>query len=108
MPCPATGFRYRTGFAACLYGCRCRVLNRPLRALGHAVVAHHAGHTDAIVGKNVFASALLRFAVSRMLAPLPDRGFIAPERKRQYLALVIEAGETLDRNETVDFLEFGA
>jgi len=43
----------------------------------------------------------------KVAAPLPDRLLIAPELKREELALLVEALEPLDRDESVDLLHLG-
>src|SRR3546814_3692162 len=53
------------------------------------------------------AAAALRRLVLGVLAPAHHRRLVAPERQRQHLALVGQAGEALDGNEAVDLLELG-
>ena len=78
-----------------------------LLALEHAVVAYHCGNAQPVIGENAGTAARLREAVRFQAAPALDRILIPPERERQDLAVIREAGETLDRYEAVDFLELG-
>src|SRR3970040_1031369 len=73
--------------------------------LGHAVVADHARDAEPIVGENAGPALRLRKAMPLELAPAFDRLLIAPDRKRQRLALVCETFEPLDRDEPVKLLE---
>src|SRR3546814_2530232 len=53
------------------------------------------------------ASAALRRLVLGVLSPAHHCRLFAPERQRQHLGLVGQAGEALDGNEAVDLLELG-
>src|SRR3970282_1646321 len=84
---------------------QCPAVGRRLPSVGHAVVADHARDAEPIVGENAGPALRLRKAMPLELAPAFDRLLIAPDRKRQHLALVCETFEPLDRDEPVKLLE---
>src|SRR3546814_5179252 len=84
-----------------------RSLLRRLLPRIEPVVAHHLGNPDAVILEDVMAAAALGRLVLGVLAPAHHCRLVAPERQRQHLALVGQAGEALDGNEAVDLLELG-
>src|ERR1019366_9052717 len=80
-----------------------RKLLRRLLALEHPVIAHHRRDAQPVVGNNAAAALELRLMMFFVLPPFNDCRFVAPERQRQNPAGLGQAGETLDRNEAVDF-----
>jgi hypothetical protein len=76
-----------------------------LCAVGHAVVADHAGDTQAIIPENVAAPFMLRRAMCFQIAPRRHRLFVAPERKREDFSLLAQAFEPLDGEEAIDAVQ---
>ena len=68
----------------------------------HAIVARHMGDTKPVVGEDAAPPVSLGRAMRIGVAPLQYRRFIPEEGKRQHLARVGEALESLDRDKTVD------
>lgn len=59
-----------------------------LGALGQAVITHHGGHPQPVVGENTSPPFGLTFAVFRMVSPILYGLLVPPVGKRQQLSRV--------------------
>ena len=78
-----------------------------LVACVHAVVAHHTGDADAVVGKHFAASLRLRYAMAFDIAPGLHCRLVAPERDRHKFAGCGDTFKTLDGDKSIELFQRG-
>src|SRR5687768_18621392 len=84
---------------------RVATIARRFVALLQCIVSHDGRDSKAVVGEYACAPLRLGFSMRVEVAPAAHCFFIAPERKRKEFPFCDQALETLDRYESIDFLQ---
>src|SRR6185369_884108 len=82
-------------------------IGRRLVTLTQSIVPHDSGNPQPVIAEDAPATGRLGFTMFGMIAPGNDRFLVAEEGQRQHLGGLGDALKALDRDETVNFFQFG-